>query len=186
MSMKEVQSVLKKTSFKESASTRKATSGMVERHLSKQRTAYDQWIAELCNDCENSAAERDRLREKLSTLRNDHKRKVMAKVIGRLGHMQIFMAWQAWYNATVKYESQKKELKLKELKKALKESVWPRGIEFSPTNRVATWIWTWERRDAANVRGRRFVEDRRPPLGTSRKSPSSKPRPRSAPTPRRR
>lgn len=129
MSMKEVQSVLKKTSFKESASTRKATSGMVERHLSKQRTAYDQWIAELCNDCENSAAERDRLREKLSTLRNDHKRKVMAKVIGRLGHMQIFMAWQAWYNATVKYESQKKELKLKELKKALKESVWPRGIE---------------------------------------------------------
>ena len=96
MSVADVKSVLKKTSFKEGPSTRKATSGMVERHLSKQRTAYDQWIAELCRDCEESALERDRLRAKLEALRNEHKRKVMAKVIGRLGHMQYFMAWQAW------------------------------------------------------------------------------------------
>ncbi|KAK7233646.1 mannosyl-oligosaccharide 1,2-alpha-mannosidase [Aureococcus anophagefferens] len=67
-----------------------------------RRSAYDQWIAELCRDAEESALERDRLKAKLEGLREDHKRKVMAKILGRLGNMQYFVAWSAWYNATVK------------------------------------------------------------------------------------
>ena len=46
--------------------------------------------------------ERDRLKAKLSALRDDHKRKVMIKILGRLANMQYFVAWSAWYNVTVK------------------------------------------------------------------------------------
>ena len=69
-------------------SVRGKTVAMVEGHLNKQRSAYDHWIAELCRDAEESAMERDRLKAKLSALREDHKRKVMAKIIGRLGNMK--------------------------------------------------------------------------------------------------
>ena len=67
-----------------------------------RRSAYDQWIAELCRDAEESAMERDRLKAKLAALREDHKRKVMVKILGRLANMQYFVAWSAWYNATIK------------------------------------------------------------------------------------
>ena len=43
-------------------SIRGKTVSMVENHLNKQRSAYDQWIAELCRDAEESAMERDRLK----------------------------------------------------------------------------------------------------------------------------
>jgi len=64
-------------------SIRNKTVAMVEGHLNKQRSAYDHWIAELCRDAEESAMERDRLKAKLAALRDDHKRKVMTKIIGR-------------------------------------------------------------------------------------------------------
>ncbi|KAH8085039.1 mannosyl-oligosaccharide 1,2-alpha-mannosidase [Aureococcus anophagefferens] len=86
-----------------------------------RRSAYDQWIAELCRDAEESALERDRLKAKLEGLREDHKRKVMAKILGRLGNMQYFVAWSAWYNATVKMHQMEVEAKIRELKKELKE-----------------------------------------------------------------
>ena len=85
-----------------------------------RRSAYDQWIAELCRDAEESALERDRLKAKLEGLREDHKRKVMAKILGRLGNMQYFVAWSAWYNATVKMHQMEVEAKIRELKKELK------------------------------------------------------------------
>ena len=37
-----------------------------------RRSAYDQWIAELCRDAEESALERDRLKAKLEGLRENH------------------------------------------------------------------------------------------------------------------
>merc|ERR1719460_2204759 len=74
---------------------------MVEGHLNKQRSAYDHWIAELCRDAEESAMERDRLKAKLAALRDDHKRKVMTKIIGRLGNMNYFVAWNHWHTVTI-------------------------------------------------------------------------------------
>ena len=83
-------------------SVRNKTVAMVEGHLNKQRSAYDHWIAELCRDAEESAMERDRLKAKLAALRDDHKRKVMTKIIGRLGNMNYFVAWNHWHTVTIK------------------------------------------------------------------------------------
>ena len=102
-------------------SVRNKTVAMVEGHLNKQRSAYDHWIAELCRDAEESALERDRLKAKLAALRDDHKRKVMAKIIGRLGNMTYFVAWNQWHTVTVKQHQQKVDAKIKALKKELKE-----------------------------------------------------------------
>lgn len=81
---------------------RKTTVRMVETHLHKQKSAYDHWIQELCRDAEESAAERDRLKLKLNKLREDQKRKVMAKILKRLGNMQYYMAWATWHNAATR------------------------------------------------------------------------------------
>jgi uncharacterized protein YukE len=107
----------KKPSQSEGPSTRKVTSRMVEHHLNKQRTAYDRWIAELCRDAEESAMERDRLRAKLEALRNEHKRKIMSKVVGRMGNMTYAKAWKTWASKTAVYNQEK----LKELRRNLKK-----------------------------------------------------------------
>ena len=107
----------KKPSQSEGPSTRKVTSRMVEHHLNKQRTAYDRWIAELCRDAEESAMERDRLRAKLEALRAEHKRKIMSKVVGRMGNMTYAKAWKTWASKTAVYNQEK----LKELRRNLKK-----------------------------------------------------------------
>ena len=66
--------------------------------------------------------ERDRLKAKLSALRDDHKRKVMIKILGRLANMQYFVAWSAWYNVTVKMHHIKIEKKIRELRKELEDT----------------------------------------------------------------
>merc|ERR1719453_2036674 len=65
--------------------------------------------------------ERDRLKAKLAALRDDHKRKVMAKIIGRLGNMTYFVAWNQWHTVTVKEHQQKVDAKIKALRRELKE-----------------------------------------------------------------
>ena len=103
-------------------SIRGKTVSMVENHLNKQRSAYDQWIAELCRDAEESAMERDRLKAKLAALREDHKRKVIMKIVGRLGNMQYYCAWSTWYNVTVKMHQQKIEKTIRELRSELEST----------------------------------------------------------------
>ncbi|KAJ1456959.1 hypothetical protein M885DRAFT_516564 [Pelagophyceae sp. CCMP2097] len=83
-------------------SVRKTTVRMVETHLTKQRSAYDAWIADLCRDAEDSAAERDRLKAKLKALRDDEKRRVLKKILVRLCRMQHCMAWSRWRNAATR------------------------------------------------------------------------------------
>ena len=102
-------------------SVRNKTVAMVEGHLNKQRSAYDHWIAELCRDAEESAMERDRLKAKLAALRDDHKRKVMTKIIGRLGNMNYFVAWNHWHTVTIKDAQKRAGERIRELKKQLKE-----------------------------------------------------------------
>lgn len=102
-------------------SVRNKTVAMVEGHLNKQRSAYDHWIAELCRDAEESAMERDRLKGKLAALRDDHKRKVMTKIIGRLGNMNYFVAWNHWHTVTIKDAQKRAGERIRELKKQLKE-----------------------------------------------------------------
>lgn len=106
----------KKPSQAEGPSTRKVTSRMVENHLNKQRTAYDRWIAELCRDAEESAMERDRLRAKLEALRAEHKRKIMTKVVGRMGNMTYAAAWKTWADKAAVFNQEK----LKELRRNLR------------------------------------------------------------------
>ena len=65
--------------------------------------------------------ERDRLKAKLAALREDHKRKVMAKIIGRLGNMKYFLAWNQWHTATIKFAQKQVEMRIRELKAQLKE-----------------------------------------------------------------
>ena len=97
-------------------SVRNKTVAMVEGHLNKQRSAYDHWIAELCRDAEESAMERDRLKAKLAALRDDHKRKVMTKIIGRLGNMNYFVAWNHWHTVTIKDAQKRAGERIRELK----------------------------------------------------------------------
>ena len=65
--------------------------------------------------------ERDRLKAKLEALRQDHKRKVMIKILGRLGNMQYFVAWSHWYNATVRMHQFEVEKKIRDLRAELKD-----------------------------------------------------------------
>lgn len=56
----------------------------------------------MCSDAEESAAERDRLKAKLSKLREEHKRKMMIKILSRMSNMVYYRAWSCWYNATIR------------------------------------------------------------------------------------
>ena len=95
-------------------SVKSSTVRMVESHLSKQRQAYDGWIQELCADAEEAAAERDRLKAKLAKLKEEHKRKMMIKILSRMSNMTYYQAWSAWYNGTIKINqlSADEELKM--------------------------------------------------------------------------
>ena len=76
--------------------------------------AYDGWIQELCADAEEAAAERDRLKAKLAKLKEEHKRKMMIKILSRMSNMTYYQAWSAWYNGTIKINqlSADEELKM--------------------------------------------------------------------------
>ena len=58
---------------------------------------------------------------KLAALRDDHKRKVMTKIIGRLGNMNYFVAWNHWHTVTIKDAQKRAGERIRELKKQLKE-----------------------------------------------------------------
>ena len=80
----------------------------------RAHAAYDGWIQELCADAEEAAAERDRLKAKLAKLKEEHKRKMMIKILSRMSNMTYYQAWSAWYNGTIKINqlSADEELKM--------------------------------------------------------------------------
>merc|ERR1712159_382686 len=63
---------------------------------------------------EEAAAERDRLKAKLAKLKEEHKRKMMIKILSRMSNMTYYQAWSAWYNGTIKINqlSADEELKM--------------------------------------------------------------------------
>jgi len=62
------------------------------------------------------APARARAIRRSQALRADHKRKIMAKIVGRLSNMTYYVAWNQWYTTTVKEHQMKVEKKIRDLR----------------------------------------------------------------------
>ena len=96
-------------------------------------------------DAEEAAAERDRLKAKLAKLKEEHKRKMMIKILSRMSNMTYYQAWSAWYNGTIKINqlSADEELKmlLREVAAAKEQAEKLEAEAQARADEAAAWPW---------------------------------------------